>query len=260
VRVVNHGSDHATSPDDLGDPHYAKFAYSTHTAPGTGPAWADHGWTDGADGHLALTDDWGRATLRGRIMGSRSGPGYAASWHLPRLAPSGRPLPGSRVVTASVVHGLYEVRCHLVTAPAGWRVREGGHALAAAAGPTAAGCTPAPAGPLAWACADGIHSVVAGLHGYDADGAAVVRHRGANALGDDSATPVLSGPAAAGEGAVGVHVALHVLTRDPRCDHRTWPSAAEAVRVAVDATRVTTRWTDGPAVTLDLADLFPPAP
>ena len=130
VRVVNHGSDHANYADDPGDPHYAKFAYSTRTAPGTGAAWSDRAWATGVDGHVALVDEWGRATRRGRIMGVAAGEGYVASWHVPRLGASGRELAGARIVTASLVTARYELRCHLVTAPAGWSLREGGHAVA----------------------------------------------------------------------------------------------------------------------------------
>jgi len=253
VRLVNHGSDHVTSADDPGDPHYAKFAYSTHTAPGTGVAWADRAWAGGVDGHLALVDDWGRATRRGRIMGSCAGDGFAASWHLPRLEPSGRPLPGARVVTASIVDGPFELRCHLVTGPAGWTVREGGHAVAGEAEPTAGTGDPA-AGPGAWAAADGIRSAVLGLHGYRPGGGAVARHLGANALGRHSAAPYLTGPATDSASTGIVHIALHLLDREPG----ELPDPAAIVTVEVAGTVVTARWAAGGGRTtvLDLGGLF----
>ena len=254
VRVVNHGSDHVTSANDLGDPHYAAFAYSTHTAPGTGAAWADRAWAGGVDGHLALVDGWGRATRRGRIMGSRAGEGYAASWHLPRLAPSGLPLPGARVVTASIVDGPFELRCHLVTSPAGWTVREGGHAVAGTPAPPAAGAGDAPDGPVAWACAGGVRSAVLALHGYRPGGGAVARHVGANAFGVHSAAPYLTGPATAG--AASVHVALHLLDRTEAPDGGL-PDPAGIVAVEVAGSVVTARWADGPTAALDLGGLFP---
>ncbi|HEY2507036.1 MAG TPA: DUF2264 domain-containing protein, partial [Streptosporangiaceae bacterium] len=44
MRLLNHGSDH----DD--DPHYAKLAYSSHTAPGT----AEAAWRADVDNHIAV--------------------------------------------------------------------------------------------------------------------------------------------------------------------------------------------------------------
>ncbi len=240
VRVVNHGSDHANHADDPGDPHYAKFAYSTRTAPGTGIAWSDRAWATGIDGHAALVDEWGRATRRGRIIGSAAGEGYVASWHVPRLGASGRELPGARIVTASLVTGGYEVRCHLVTAPDGWSLREGAHAVASddeiSSGHEAA---------VAWAVGAGVRSLVIGLFGYESG--SVARYEDGNAFGEYSAVPYLSARLSATES---VHVALHIL------DTGTDAGLANVVDVEVSGTRVTARRVGGHTVTVDLADLF----
>lgn len=240
VRVVNHGSDHANHADDPGDPHYAKFAYSTHAAPGTGPAWSDRAWATGVDGHAALVDEWGRATRRGRILGSAAGKGYVASWHVPRLGASGRELPGARIVTASLLTGRYELRCHLVAAPDGWSLREGGHAVASDI-EAESGCGAA----FAWAVGDGLRSSVVGLSGYESG--AVARYEDANVFGRYSAAPYLSARPTSAES---VHVALHALDAGAEID------LAEVVGVEVSETRVTARWVGGSTVTVDLSTLF----
>ncbi|MEZ0109142.1 hypothetical protein ABH920_003152 [Catenulispora sp. EB89] len=241
VRVVNHGSDHATSADDPGDPHYAKFAYATRTAPGTGVAWSDRAWATGVDGHAALVDEWGRATRRGRIMGNAAGEGYVASWHVPRLGASGRELAGARIVTASLVTAAFELRCHLVTAPAGWSLREGGHAVAS---DVELDCESDASG--AWAVGDGVRSMVLGAFGYESAG--VARYEGANALGTYSAAPYLFARASSGES---VHIALHVL------DSGAGIGLADVVEVEVSDTQVTARWAEGSTVTVNLGGLFP---
>lgn len=126
VKVANHGSDHVPAGSSGSPayyaPFYSKFGHSSHTSPGLGPAWAD-----GIDEHMALVDRWERATRRGQIRGVATGDAWAASWHVPELA--SRHLPGARVVSASVMRSGVEVRCHLITAPGGWRPREGGAAV-----------------------------------------------------------------------------------------------------------------------------------
>ncbi|MEY9909851.1 hypothetical protein ABIA35_006094 [Catenulispora sp. MAP12-49] len=245
VRVVNHGSDHANYADDPGDPHYAKFAYSTRTAPGTGAAWSDRAWATGVDGHVALVDEWGRATRRGRIMGVAAGEGYVASWHVPRLGASGRELAGARIVTASLVTARYELRCHLVTAPAGWSLREGGHAVASDA-EVECGADAL----TAWAVGGGVRSSVSGVFGYEAS--AVVRYEDANALGRHSAAPYLSAGLSSAES---VHVALHVLeAADTAPD--TAPDLDPAGLIDVRGNEVTARWPGGSTVSVDLGSLF----
>ncbi|MFG2770541.1 DUF2264 domain-containing protein [Streptomyces sp. NPDC048350] len=121
VRLHNHGSNHvASDPAGEDDSGYARFAYSTRTGP-TAP-------TDHADNHFALVVD-GRVTRRGPATPAGTGPGWAASLHTP--------LPGVRVLSATLAHGRAEVRAHLVLgAPDGTPVRQTGWATTPD-GPTA---------------------------------------------------------------------------------------------------------------------------
>jgi hypothetical protein len=113
VRLVNHGTDRLPPPPAEAEdsPHYAKFAYSSATAPQTPP---------GPDNHIALLAGEG-PSRRGRIHPLYAEGRAAASWHAPL---------GSRITTTSVVHGPWEVRIHRVEAPAGAVVRIGGWAIA----------------------------------------------------------------------------------------------------------------------------------
>ncbi|GGY05816.1 DUF2264 domain-containing protein [Streptomyces tanashiensis] len=114
VRLHNHGSNHVHSaPGAEDDPGYARQAYSTRTGPSTGTAVADN--------HFALLVD-GRATTRGPAVPVGTGPDRAASVH--------HPLPGVRVLSATLVHGRAELRAHLVLgAPEGTPVRQTGWAV-----------------------------------------------------------------------------------------------------------------------------------
>ncbi|MEV5601193.1 DUF2264 domain-containing protein [Streptomyces sp. NPDC052299] len=105
VRLHNHGSNHV---GDEEDPGYARFAYSTRTGPTHGDAARDN--------HFALLPD---GTATARRTADPLGP--AASAHTP--------LPGVRVVSATLAHGRAEVRAHLVIgAPEGTPVRQTGWA------------------------------------------------------------------------------------------------------------------------------------
>ncbi|GAA5049507.1 hypothetical protein HNP84_004260 [Thermocatellispora tengchongensis] len=168
VRLVNHGSDRDRVQDPAGppDPHYLRFGYTSHTGPDIGPGALDN--------QLAVLTPQGAASQRRRIEPLGVGERFAASAY--RDGPV-------RVVTASVIDGAAEIRVHRVTAPAGHRVRDGGHALAAQEPPAAES-----AGVRARARrADGLVSEVRGLHGYT--GAGVAAARGVNAFGSHSATP-----------------------------------------------------------------------
>ncbi|MGY0236364.1 DUF2264 domain-containing protein [Longispora urticae] len=227
VRLVNHGSDHASDAwnpggGDPDDPHYAKFGYSTHTAPGTGAAF-----DDAVDGHLALLRD-GRASRRGPIRGHLVDGDLAASWHVPMRDGIAW---DARVVTASVVDAGHEVRCHWVTAPGPHGLREGGHAVSGAEVTAADGTVRS---------ADGLVSAVVGLHGWT--GAGSVRQDGDNALGPAAAAPYLTGEVVGG----GVFVADHQLGFAP-----TAPAEA-----TVTGTVVTVAFPSGRTRTLDLAALF----
>lgn len=241
VRLSNHGSDHCGLPvgntPDPDDPHYAKFAYSTHTAPGTGTAWDDP-----VDGHLAMVAPDGTTSRRGPIRGSRVEGSVAGSAHVPQR--DGRAFPGTSVVTVSILEGPYELRCHLVTAPASYAVREGGHAIAASTAPRA-GADPAGA----WAQADdGLVAAVLPLHGWtDTD---VVHYPDGTALGRVSAAPFLRSARAAEQT---VHVALHVLTRGEP-DVLRWSTA---VQLHLAGTTVRATWRTGPVHEVDLAQFVP---
>jgi hypothetical protein len=183
VRLLNHGSDRdrVQTLDGAPDPHYLKFAYTSHTGPEfDGPA-------SGVDNHLAVIAPDGTASARRRIEPLTVSDGFAAS------AYQDGPV---RVVTASVVHGAAEVRIHQVTAPAGYRVRDGGHALAAPA-PLESQATD---GVALARRPDGLCSAVRALYGFTGKG--VVTAEGTNAFARHSATPYVIADAHPGGTAV----------------------------------------------------------
>lgn len=239
VILVNHGSDHADLPvqphgiRDADDPHYASFAYSTHTAPEMGQAWLD-----AVDGHISLFDAQGRPSRRVKLRGQMTDGRLSASVHCPQV--DGKLLPGAWITTASVVHRGVEVRAHLVTAPTSHdRIREGAFALA---GPQPLG-RDASGGRAQ--VSNGEHRVVlTALHGWDA--ADTVAHHGANAMGEHSAIPVLTAVRDADES---VHVAVHQLLRDAADPE----AALDGLRVEVEGTSVRVAWSaDGILAEFDL--------
>ncbi|MFG3157917.1 DUF2264 domain-containing protein [Streptomyces sp. NPDC048219] len=212
VRLINHGSDHQPPQDDgadpaegAEDPHYARLAHSTATAPETAP----HAVARAVDNHLALLSPSGTPSRRARIHPLRCEEGVAASWYAARF-------PGDdhryRVETTSVLHGPWEIRVHRIEAPRGASVREGGYAVAHAESPAAL------TGP-GWALtrtADGLSSAVIALHGWG-DGARrgtaeVARDVQSNAFGPRSAIPYLR--LDRHPGGRSTHVSLVVLSRD----------------------------------------------
>ncbi|MGW1847000.1 DUF2264 domain-containing protein [Streptomyces sp. NPDC001966] len=240
VRLVNHGSDHnppydesADPSEGTDDPHYARFAYSTATAPEAAP----HAVARAVDGHLALLAPDGTPSPRRRIHPLRCEDRVAASWYAARLPGDDHPY---RIETTSVLHGPWEFRVHRVEAPEGAVVREGGHAVAHTERPFAL------SGPD-WALArtaDGLSSVLIGLHGWDGgiEGAAVARDVQSNAYGPHSAIPYLrSGPHPGGRS---IHVSLVALSRDA-----VHPEALrDAVRVRAGADSVVLTFLDGTTV------------
>ncbi|REJ08542.1 hypothetical protein DY023_00810 [Microbacterium bovistercoris] len=236
VILVNHGSDHAelaVQPHgipDPDDPHYASFAYSTHTAPEVGD-----GWLEVVDGHITLFDDAGRPSRRAKLRGQNADGPMSASVHYPQI--DGKLLVGACIVTASVVNRGAEVRAHLVMAPSSHdRIREGSFALAAGE-PLAGAATGVRA-----EVSNGAHrAVLIGLHGWQA--ADTVVHQGTNAMGEYSRIPVLT---AARESDETVDVSLHRLLREG-----DRPSADPVVEI--DGTHLTVDWPeDGVHVELDL--------
>ncbi|WP_411108072.1 DUF2264 domain-containing protein [Streptomyces sp. c-19] len=210
VRLHNHGSNHVHSAEPGGedDPGYARHAYSTRTGPSTGTAPADN--------HFALLPDGGPATARGPATPLGTGPDRAASVH--------RPLPGVRVVSATLAHGRAEVRAHLVLgAPEGTPVRQTGWAA-----------TP-----------DGPHAQLHPVHGYDPGVAELPT--GETLQGPGSRTLALHGTTT---GPATLFVALASLTAEPG----PAPVADLAdVRVAGHLLSVT--WQNGTTTRLDLGAL-----
>ena len=156
-------------------------------------------------------------------------------------------------MTASLVTGRYELRCHLVAAPSGWSLREGVHAVASDREVTCGS-----EGVAAWAVGDGARSLVSGVYGYEAGG--VARSENANALGRHSAVPYLSGRVQRTES---IHVALHVLDGSIDgglgvTDAADGFDATDVVDVALSGAEVTARWAGGPTTTVDLGHLFSP--
>lgn len=226
VRLLNHGSDH-NQPEPApaqDDPHYAKLAYSSHTAPET----AESAWRRTIDSHVALLDADGTPTRRVRIERIGITDRYAASRHRGTLDGAG----DWCLETASIVHGAWEIRAHLATGAPGTRLRDGGYAVAD--GAPLDGLTG-----QVWATAAntaGLTSTVVGLHGWSK--AALGREVQANAFGSHSLTPyLLSEPRRENET---VHVTLVVLTAD-RVD-------PDALRSSIDVT------VEGRTVDLRLAD------
>ncbi|MFF8276658.1 DUF2264 domain-containing protein [Streptomyces lateritius] len=207
VRLHNHGSNHVAAPeageDDAG---YARFAYSTRTGPTAPP--------DPADNHFALVVD-GRVTRRGPAVPVSTGPCWAASLHTP--------LPGVRVVSATLAHGRAEVRAHLVLgAPEGTPVRQTGWATT-------------PEGPTAQ-----LHPV----HGYPPAADPVPLTTGATLQGPKTRTAALHSTTS---GAESLFVSLASLTAEPDPAPVT---ALATVQVSGRTLHVT--WRDGTTARLTL--------
>jgi hypothetical protein len=207
VRVANHGSDNHPPLAGVDDPHYSRFAYSTATGPAVGP---------GAvlpDNHVALVRPDGAWSRRTRIHRLRCASAYAASYHEPvwpdgtepawpdgteLVRPDATPS-GARIETASVLAGPYELRAHLVDAPADLDLLDAGWQIAHDAGLSASYLP---------------------LHGIDHTGTTILH--GASAFGPTSAVP--HGTAARASART-IHVALHTLTT---ADQTAGPDPATA--------------------------------
>ncbi|MFE0649070.1 DUF2264 domain-containing protein [Streptomyces sp. NPDC059534] len=207
VRLHNHGSNHVHSaPEAEDDPGYARHAYSTRTGPTTAPAPADN--------HFALVVE-GKPTSRGPAAPAGTGPGWAASVH--------RPLPGVRVLSATLAHGRAEVRAHLVCgAPEGTPVRQTGWAT-----------TP-----------DGPHAQLHPAHGYPAGHEAAELPTGETLQGPETRTLALHG---ATSGRESLFVALASLAAEPGPAPLT-----DLARVRVDGRTLHVTWQDGTTAQLPL--------
>jgi hypothetical protein len=222
VRIASHRSDHFPLPSRLprrslarravgrfaraldgprqpappaADPHYAKMAYSTHTAPECGPNDSD------LDNQVSLIRSDGTASRRARIYCIGVADRFAASVFYSR-----EPALAERIETIAIVRGRTELRIHHVSAPFGGTVRGGGFAIATPRPPEARTSD-------GWSLvrgADGLTSVVAPLHGFDAT--AVQRNETTNPFGHYSATPYVTHHGELGPEAT--FASLIVLTRD----------------------------------------------
>lgn len=261
VRLVNHGSDHQApeGPAAADDPHYAKFGYTSATAPESGA----HAGERGIDGHFALLAADGTPSRRGRIHPLTCAGRTAASWHEARLPDREETF---RVDSVSALHGPWEIRVHRCDVPPDVAVREGGYAVAHTLRPQTR------TGP-GWALArtaDGLTSAVVALHGWQSEegGAGVAREVQANAFGPQSATPYLR--RAAPPDGPAVQVTMTVLSRDAVHPEALRASAAvEVVETGADLRQdedgsrngavtheVTVRFADGGTLHLSL----PPRP
>ncbi|ATL81278.1 DUF2264 domain-containing protein [Streptomyces malaysiensis] len=257
VRVVNHGGDH-TDParPHADDPCYARFAYSTHTAPETPgdptvPRGSAH--ADPLDNAVVLLNAAGRASHRrpatrvsldGATAVSRSRAHWPedATWD-PFGGPDTTYRLGPWITVGSALRGSVEVRAVRVDPapgdPGGGHVlRIGGWALAA--DPDSVPGTRDGARVVG---ADGLVSVVVGARRLPR--ASVVVGADSNALGTTSATPVVetAGPVAHGT----LHIALvHLGGSDPTALPRVTTRAEDTTLVAEAS------WPDGVRDTIRL--------
>ncbi|MGG2461416.1 DUF2264 domain-containing protein [Streptomyces sp. RGM 3693] len=245
VRLVNHGSDNYATADQAtgdpvpggarsgtytpvradGDPHYARFAYSTATGPchGTGDPRRHQ-----SDNHVALLHPELGPSRRTRIHRLHVQDRYAASWHRPVWRDQA--VTDARIETASVVWGAYELRAHLVDAPPHLPLRDSGWQVAGERPPRLR-----TAGLLAEAVTDdGLTSTFFSLAGHSE--VAVATAEGTSAFGRHTAVPHATGRRTT---ARTVHVALVGLTG------RGADSAPPRVQCAVEGTTVAATFPDG---------------
>lgn len=234
VRLVNHGSDHHVPGRTAADPHYARLAYSTATGPCLPPVGAG----GPADNHVALADPVLGLSGRTRVHRIRVVDRHAASWHRPVWP--GRTESGCRIETASVVWGAWELRAHLVDAPAGLPLYDSGWQVADDAPPRRIEGA-------RWAAAitgAGLNSAFVSLHGHD--GVTVAAAEGTSAFGRWSAVPHATAARAARR-------TLHVALVGLQGRRKTVP-VRPAVRCEVDGWTVTARFPDGTWVLVSLGE------
>jgi hypothetical protein len=261
VRVVNHGTDHATDGSLVGDsPLYARIGYSTATS----PLLDAEAWENPLEQSAAIVDDLGRATHRAamqlidvRVQDDAHGTvGIAASTSLahwltphPSTHRHGSGLDGSitvagRITVHSLVRGPWELRLVRVEslepgiAADELRLRVGGWPIAGAS-PTATVADGAAA-----VTADGLRS---GIRTVLGDGTAAVSARPrSNPLADSATVPSVDFPVVVGEWtAVIVELSAaaqptRVATIDivERADHRgvdvVWPDGQRSSTTLTD--------------------------
>ncbi|WP_445954610.1 DUF2264 domain-containing protein [Streptomyces sp. LNU-CPARS28] len=232
VRIVNHGGDHS-DPARLhaDDPCYARFAYSTHTAPETpGDPTAQPSAcseADPTDNAVVLVDKPGRASHRrpatrvsmnGATAVSRSRAHWPTdtTWD-PFGGPDTHYALGPWITVGSALRGSIEVRAVRIDPAADdsdaaeHTLRIGGWALPVAPG-SLSDVNDNGRGTARVAGINGLISCVTGVHGLPHH--TVVDNTESNALGCVSATPFAESPGPARHGIL--HVALiHLGGTDP---------------------------------------------
>lgn len=251
VRVINHGTDHATEGSLVGDsPLYARLGYSTATAPlANGRAWREP-----LEQSVALVDGEGRATHRAamRLLDVRVDDevGVAAStWPAHFIDPAasqvrhgsgiaGEVAVAGRLTVRSFVRGPWEVRLIDVDRiepafdPAGLTLRVGGWAVADAVASTQDAAARASTTRLG-----------SGIRPLLGDGAAGVEVRpDSTPLGADASVPVVTFPVVAGE-----RVAVIVELAGA-------PADLAAARLESDADEARITWPDGVVTATPLPD------
>ncbi|WP_083941723.1 DUF2264 domain-containing protein [Sanguibacter suarezii] len=269
VRVVNHGTDHATEGAQGGDsPLYARLGYSTATS----PVLDDAAWRDPLDQAVVLLDADGRASHRTgmTVLGlvvegdplDQAQVAVAASRAQVRwLAPApdqqrhgsglrGVATPAGTVTTVSLVRGAWEVRLVRVddADPAAVTLRVSGWPVA---GDTPPRAVLDPGRPSVRVSGDSVRSVLVGLQPAGAPGpvtAGSTTSEDASPLGAVAVTPWLAGPVQSNRwwvvgagllgdeqaGACSVDVVSPQDAHDPHVDP-----------LGDDVTHVQVRWPDG---------------
>lgn len=183
ARLANHGSDNHFGPTDVDDPHYSRFAFSSHTAPE---------FTPPLDNHIAVLDSANKPSRRTVI--NRLKPTTAdtlASYHHPVWDEAGTESTW-KVSSATAIRGPWELRLHLVESDGETtaEVREGGYAIATDA--------------------DSVNSWLVPVLGHTTAGAEL--SSGSNPMVAETRTPWLGGMHT---GTRSVHASLAVLSGDP---------------------------------------------
>lgn len=270
VRVVNHGTDHATAGEfTTDDPVYARHAFATHAAPDMGPDAASAPGDSGVvllapDGRVSLRRPFERVSIGGRVGISR----HRAHWL--DGGPEQRHVAGPWITTASVLHGAREVRLVRVDdaapapgrpdpgvgagdQPGPWQLRMTGFPLADAGRPRAE----VRDGAITATRGDGMTSTAAGLR--DLPVADITNAEDVNPFGRYSVTPWV---ATAGDVVPGtVYAALLSLSAEVGGTDAT---AGVRIEVVDDGPGAIVRihWPDGghDALRLDPPDSEQPQP
>ena len=284
ARVFNHGSDRLHTPratPRADDPFYARVGYSTHTAPQLDAARTVHPLDSG----VYLLDAQGRPSHRDAIdrISAADGVGVSASWtHWLDLAEVetgewtsswSAMRRGPRLVTASVVRGVSELRLAVVVEPAPtpgpagrgkrepiaheeltaawpadpgpWRLHIGGWALAADGAEHLTETTQASGHQpeVSAARSDGLRSRLVAVAGLDTPG--IDRASGSDPFGAVSATPWLRSTGNVGIGQVCAALVTLGYGKDgkPREDEELNVQSINVI--AGDVPRVVIAWSDG---------------